>query len=220
MARRQVKVGEGGRTVGPMRPAGRVEISGFSYDARTLGEFLDGDVYIIVEKVDAFSIIVRAMRPGESPLTISDDHDERGREAHAAELAHRARKRRAARRLAITMSLGAVLGLALFVWLKQMLGIEALPYVAWGAITGALYLLYLDCFLGASREIISENVMAEPHVALYALLPIPASVLGVLYGQYSGGDQGAVIGAVAAAFVLPPILCLLWYLLVTLLEAL
>jgi hypothetical protein len=203
-----------------MRPAGQVEIGGFRYDARTTGEFLDGDVFVIVEKVDAFSLIVRPLRPGESPLVISDDLDRQGREAHAASLAHRARKRRASRRLVVTVCLGAMLGAGLFSWLKRTMGIEALSYVAWGAIAGALYLLFLDRFLGAAREIISENVMAEPNIAMYALLPVPASVLGTLFGQYSGGEQGAVIGAVAAAFVLPPIVCLLWYLLVTLLEAL
>ena len=58
MPRRQVQVGEGGRTLGNLRPAGHVDIGGFRHEARSTGDFIAAGTPVIVERVGSESGVV------------------------------------------------------------------------------------------------------------------------------------------------------------------
>jgi hypothetical protein len=222
MPRRQVQVGEGGRTLGALRPTGHVEIGGLRYEARSLGEFVPADTPVIVEKVEVFCLIVRAQQPGDSPLYIREDRDNRGVQEHAARQEELAARRRRARDAVTAVGLGLLLGLALYVWLRHIEGRpadwKAIAFAGWGALLGLGYLLFLRIFLASARDVISENITPTPGVWLLIVLPLAGGLMGAVGGYELNGEPGAIVGAVVVAFVLPPLGCLTWYLLITLME--
>lgn len=55
----KVKVGDGGKTVSRLAPAGKALINGEFYEVRTTGEFVDQEQEIIVERIDHNKIFVK-----------------------------------------------------------------------------------------------------------------------------------------------------------------
>ena len=55
----KVKVGDDGKTVSRLAPAGKALINGEFYEVRTTGEFIDQEKEIIVERIDHNKIFVK-----------------------------------------------------------------------------------------------------------------------------------------------------------------
>jgi multisubunit Na+/H+ antiporter MnhB subunit len=220
MARRPIQVGEGGRSLGALRPTGHVEIGGVRHEARSRGEFIPPDTLVIVETVESFHLIVRVQKPDDVPLRIHDDHDAQAlKELSARRDAHSERQRKL-REMLITHLLGTFLGVLLFFALHSAPDLRLLSFAAWGMVAGALYIAFLRLFLVSAHELVSENISLRPGVWLLIVLPAVGAFLGAVGGFQLDGSEGAIRGTLAVAFVLPPVLCLAWRLLVTLLETL
>ena len=55
----KIKVGDTGKTVSRLVPAGKAIINGDFYEVRTTGEFLDQDTEIEIEKIEANKIFIK-----------------------------------------------------------------------------------------------------------------------------------------------------------------
>jgi hypothetical protein len=223
MPRREVQPGEAGRAAGPLRPGGHIVIAGWRYEARTDGEFLGPDTPVLVVRREAFCLVVRALREGDAPLTVTEERDRQGACAHESR-----RQRHRARRSRLTLFAAAIMAgvaCAAFVvsWVQTREGGLVLDgrwpaALLWGALAGASYLTFLQVFLSSAHEIVSENIAPRPNLWMAAVVPVMAALPGAVGGYRYHGSDGAAWGALACAFILPPVLCLLYHLLLTLLE--
>lgn len=62
---KQIEMGTSGRTVGPLRPTGRVRIGDETFEARSEGSWVDADVDVVVVGQSPFGLVVRLRTEAE-----------------------------------------------------------------------------------------------------------------------------------------------------------
>jgi hypothetical protein len=212
MAKLPAQVGSLGRTLGELRPAGKVEILGAAFEARSEGPWIGAGQQVVVVRGDAFGLVVRAATAEEAAAVAAAEQQRQ--ESQDCERQRQAwlQNRRRARHLVAGAILGATLGAACVTWLRaregSSLGWADALFPAGGLVLGLIYVVGLQAFHTATREEISESWPECPGILGRIVLPSLGCAAGAWWGFTLGAAPGAVIGAIVGGLLLAPALTL------------
>lgn len=210
MTRLRMQVGSLGQTVADLRPSGKVDILGSTFEARSEGQWIDAGRPVVVLRFDAFGLVVREASGEEADALAAA-----ARRRHPPEQepeqpeSPRAKQLRFLRHLAEGAILGAILGGVLVWWLRTHEGSTPpawpdIAFVAYGLGFGLAYTLMVREFFKTVRVAVSEICPPEPGFIVRLILPTVGCVGGALLGMLADGTQGAIVGAVLTGMFLAP----------------
>jgi hypothetical protein len=200
-----IQIGAIGRTASALHPSGTVEIAGQRLDARSEGIPLGPDTPVVVIGGDSFGLLVRAVQPGEAPRIENSGQPvltftESMKACQEREEAERIHQRRLQRRQVLFMAgMGALVGL--LVWSGAMYSHDNHEHAPL-----ALVIALLGGVLVAPTLHGTLALFGEEFFPLMAGGGIAGAIVGAMVGVAAFGLVGAMLAAIAGAFLMPIVL--------------
>jgi hypothetical protein len=193
----QIHIGDKGKTLGPLKPTGRITVMGHAIDASSEGTWIDGDVDVVIVGGNTRQAIVRLFSTAGKP---PQNNGEPLPQEQPTEVTPLQSPPAWVERI-YSVRIGFVIGI-IFVPIAWLFGTPLSVYALFVPVSGAIAGRLFRGFVGTAIETVGPRVDHRPQATAIALFIVVASLVGSAIGLNTGlGFLGLCCGLPLGALI-------------------